>query len=363
MIVQNCKDNLEIIGLMSGTSLDGLDIAHVLFDFTNSTTQFTLVNCETIPYTLDILDKLNNYDTLSVPEMLVLDKNIGRFYGDNVNEFIAKNKLDKTQIDAIACHGQTIFHQPQKGFTYQIGCGSTLAYHTGIKVINDFRTRDVIAGGQGAPLVPIGDFNLFGGQAESFLNIGGFSNISFKKENEIIAFDICPGNLPLNLLANRLGFEYDKNGELAKSGKIIHELLEKLNSLEYYQIPSPKTLGTEWLNETFNQFLKSNFDSIDLMRTIVEHIAVQISSILVKEEISSVFTTGGGAKNLFLIDQIKNHFGGEVIVPETKLIDFKEALVFAYLGALYLRNESNTITSVTGAEGSVCSGVLHIPGF
>ena len=363
MIVQNYKDNLEIIGLMSGTSLDGLDIAHVLFDFTKATTQFTLVNCETIPYTRDILDKLNNYDTISVPEMLVLDKNLGRFYGDKVNEFIAKNKLNKTQIDAIACHGQTIFHQPQKRFTYQIGCGSTLAYQTGINVINDFRTRDVIAGGQGAPLVPIGDFNLFGGQAESFLNIGGFSNISFKKGNEIIAFDICPGNLPLNLLANRLGFEYDKNGELAKSGKIIHELLEKLNSLEYYQIPSPKSLGTEWLNETFNQLLKSNFDTRDLMSTIVEHIAIQISSILINEEISSVFITGGGAKNLSLIDQIKNHFKGEVIVPETKLIDFKEALVFAYLGALYLRNESNTITSVTGAERSVCSGVLHIPGF
>jgi anhydro-N-acetylmuramic acid kinase len=363
MVVHLLKDKLEIVGLMSGTSLDGLDIAHVSIEFKNQKVHFELLNCETTPYDSEILLQLQKYNDLSIPEMLILDKKIGRYYGEKVNEFISKNNLNKKHIDAIACHGQTIFHQPQNGFTYQIGCGSTLAYVTGLKVINDFRTRDVIAGGQGAPLVPIGDFNLFANQAESFLNIGGFANISFKKGNKIIAFDICPGNLPLNLLANQIGLEYDKNGELAKSGIILPELLNRLNSLEFYRLNSPKSLGTEWLEDEFYKSIDGKYQTKDLLRTIVEHIAVQISSVLKNEKLASVFMTGGGTKNNFLIERIKVHFDGQLIVPEMKIIDFKEAIVFAYLGALYLRNEPTTLTSVTGAEREVCSGVLHIPGY
>jgi anhydro-N-acetylmuramic acid kinase len=361
MMIQNCKDKLEIIGLMSGTSLDGLDIAHVLFHFNDQKLQFNLLNCETIAYDTEILIQLHNYNTLSVPEMLMLDKKIGRFYGNKVNEFIQKYNLNKNHIDAIACHGQTIFHQPQNGFTYQIGCGSTLAYLTGIKVINDFRTRDIIAGGQGAPLVPIGDFNLFSGEAESFLNIGGFTNISYKKENEIIAFDICPGNLPLNFLANRLGFDYDKDGEIAKSGKVISDLLKELNSLEFYQLTPPKSLGSEWLEKNFYNLLHGNYEPEDLMFTIVEHIAMQISSVLKRENLGSVFITGGGAKNIALIRKIEEYYEGKVIIPNNNIIDFKEAIVFAYLGGLYLRNEPTTLTSVTGAKRAVCSGILHLP--
>jgi anhydro-N-acetylmuramic acid kinase len=363
MIVHNRKHKLEIIGLMSGTSLDGLDIAYTSFTFEDNQAEFKLLHCETTPYNSELLTEINKYNSLSVPEMLILDKKIGRFYASKVNEFIKKNRLNKNQIDAIACHGQTIFHQPDNGFTYQIGCGSTLAYHTGIKVVNDFRTRDVIAGGQGAPLVPIGDFNLFANQAQSFLNIGGFANISFKKGNEIIAFDICPGNLPLNLLANQLGLEYDKNGELAKSGIILPELLNRLNALEFYRLNSPKSLGTEWLEDEFHKSIDGKYQTKDLLRTIVEHIAVQISSVLKNEKLASVFMTGGGTKNNFLIERIKVHFDGQLIVPEMKIIDFKEAIVFAFLGALYLRNEPTTLTSVTGAEREVCSGVLHIPGY
>jgi anhydro-N-acetylmuramic acid kinase len=362
MIIQNDKDKLEIIGLMSGTSLDGLDIAHVSFQFNKNSVGFDLLNCLTTPYDAEILIDLNNYNALSVPEMLILDKKIGRFYAEKVNEFIQKNNLDRNKIDAIACHGQTIFHQPENGFTYQIGCGSTLAYHTGIKVINDFRTLDVIAGGQGAPLVPIGDFDLFDGQAESFLNIGGFTNIGFKKENEVIAFDICPGNLPLNLLANRLGFDYDKNGEIAESGEVISELLNQLNSLEFYRLNYPKSLGIEWLEKNFYKFLEANFETKNLMKTIVEHIAIQVTTVLKRENLGSVFITGGGAKNIALINKIKEYFGGKVIIPHNKIIDFKEAIVFAYLGCLYLRNQPTNLISVTGAARSICSGILHLPG-
>jgi anhydro-N-acetylmuramic acid kinase len=363
MVVQNRKDKLEIIGLMSGTSLDGLDLAYVSFNFQNNKIEFNLLNCETTPYESEILSQLNNYNRLSVPEMLILDKKIGRFYAQKVNDFVQKNKINKLQIDAIASHGQTIFHQPPNGFTYQIGCGSSLAYETGVKVINDFRTRDVIAGGQGAPLVPIGDFNLFSDLADSFLNIGGFTNISFKKENEIIAFDICPGNLPLNFLAKELGLNFDKNGQIAESGNVLSELLDRLNSLGFYKLEPPKSLGSEWLEIEFYKLLKSANQTNDLMRTIVEHIAIQIATVLKNENLRSVFITGGGAKNKFLTERIKHHFDGKIIIPEDKIIDFKEAIVFGYLGALYLRNEPTTVISVTGAEREVCSGVLHIPGY
>jgi anhydro-N-acetylmuramic acid kinase len=363
MVVHNRKDKLEIIGLMSGTSLDGLDIAYVSFEFKNQKVHFELLNCETTPYDSKILLQLQKYNDLSIPEILILDKNIGRFYGEKVNEFISKNNLDKKHIDAIACHGQTIFHQPQNGFTYQIGCGSTLAYLTGVKVINDFRTRDVIAGGQGAPLVPIGDFNLFSEQAESFLNIGGFANISFRKNEEIFAFDVCPGNLPLNLFASRLGFDFDRNGDIARSGNIDSELLNKLNSLEFYKMNSPKSLGSEWLENEFYRVINETLETENLLRTILEHEANQISSVLKYEKLDSVFITGGGAKNNFLIERIRMNYEGKIIIPNKEIIDFKEAIIFAFLGGLYLRNEATTITSVTGAKRAVYSGVLHIPGY
>ena len=363
MFNNNRKDKLQIIGLMSGTSLDGLDIACVQFDYSTEEIHYDLSHCETVPYDDVILSKLKNYLFLSVPEMLILDKEIGRFYGEKVNDFIVKFSIQKNSLDAIACHGQTIFHQPENGFTYQIGCGSTLAFTTGINVINDFRTRDVVAGGQGAPLVPIGDFNLFNGKAESFLNIGGFTNISFSKNNNIIAFDICPGNLPLNSLSLQLGKEYDANGNFARCGNVDSELLEKFNNLAYYSQESPKSLGTEWIESHFQPLILAKNNVFDLLRTVTEHIAIQVANILKSEKLKSVFITGGGAKNTFLIERLKYHFSGEIIIPDTKTIDFKEALVFAFLGARYQRNETTTLASVTGAKKEVCSGVLHIPGY
>jgi anhydro-N-acetylmuramic acid kinase len=241
------KNKIEIIGLMSGTSLDGLDIAHVKFNFKNEQIDFELKNSETVPYSTSILNQLQNYSALSVPEMLTLDKEIGSFYADKVNDFIDRFNIDKSNIDAIASHGQTIFHQPENGFTYQIGCGTSLAFKTGIDVINDFRTLDVIAGGQGAPLVPIGDFNLFGAEANAFLNIGGFTNISFKKKDEIIAFDICSGNLPMNEAVKSIGLTYDKDGEIARKGTINFRSIEELQKCRYI-IATQKMHGSQRIN-------------------------------------------------------------------------------------------------------------------
>ena len=353
----------EIIGLMSGTSLDGLDIAHVEFIEKENKYTYNLKNTRNISYPKDLFNELQNIDTRPLSELQILDKKIGFFFGNKVNEFIEDFKLNKDDICAIASHGQTILHQPQNGFTLQIGCGSTIAYQTGIEVINDFRTLDVIAGGQGAPLVPVGDFDLFESKADSFLNIGGFCNISFKNKDVITAFDICPGNLPLNRFAGVLGFEYDHDGDLAKSGKVLSDLLSHLNSIEYYHKSFPKSLGVEWLNSIFYPKITSEESPENLLHTLSLHIAEQIINCLHQFELKSVYITGGGAKNTYLIDLIRRDYHGKVIIPDTTTIDFKEAIVFAYLGFKYLLNQSNNLPSVTGAERKLCTGVLHRPGY
>lgn len=355
--------NYEIIGLMSGTSLDGLDIAHVKFDFNNnSTDSFVLLNTDTVPIPEELVQKLMDAPNYSVAQMLMLDKEFGRFLADSVLKFIDKKKIVKNNIRAIASHGQTVLHQPNNGFTLQIGCGSTLSFSTDINVINDFRTKDIVAGGQGAPLVPIGDFGLFSDLAEGFLNIGGFANVSFKKDDTIVAYDICPGNLPLNKLAHSKNLAYDKNGELAKSGEINFFLLDLLNSLDYYLLDGPKSLGTEWIEEFYYPLLKFDKEIENNLRTVVEHTAIQISNVLNSAKLNNVLVTGGGAKNGFLIERIQHYFTGELVIPKAEIIDFKEAIIFAYLGALYLDKRPNALSSVTGAKKNTIGGVFHLPG-
>jgi len=352
----------EMIGLMSGTSLDGLDIAHVRFHFSDdSHVEFELLHCKTVPYSDELVQQLTQIDQLTLSAVLILDKALGRFYADEINVFIQENQISKNQIAAIASHGQTILHQPSNGFTLQIGCGTTLAYYTGINVVNDFRTKDVVAGGQGAPLVPIGDFDLFNDQAEAFLNIGGFTNVSFKKEGQIIAFDIAPGNLPLNKLASSKGLPYDKDGELARSGEINFFLLDLLNTLPYYAQEAPKSLGTEWLEEHFYPLVKFDKEIENNLRTLTEHIGNQVGNALNDTGVETVLVTGGGAKNAFLMERIRSYFNGELIVPDATIIDFKEAIIFAYLGALYLLGKPNALCSVTGAQRNTSGGVLHLP--
>jgi len=362
MIKQN------IIGLMSGTSLDGLDILYIEFTFNscNQLPSFKIINSESYPYENKFIHELKRSTELNIVDFLKLDKKIGFVFGNFINDFILKNKIEKKEVHAIASHGQTTFHQPENGFTSQIGCGDTIAVVTGIPVINDFRTKDVILGGQGAPLVPIGDFNLFQSQAVSFLNLGGIANISFKKADEIIAFDICPANHPLNKIIVRdysdLNRKYDEGGQIARSGKVNDFLLEQLNNLVFYKQPFPKSLGTEWLEAYFYKITDQvTIPSEDQLRTIVEHETIQIATILNDNQLNSVFITGGGALNDFMIERLKHHYTGTVIIPEKQIIDFKEAIVFAYLGALYLNKQTNILKSVTGASRDSIGGVLHLP--
>lgn len=350
-----------LIGLMSGTSLDGLDIAYVLFSGQEGAVKFSLLKAETLPLPDPIKELLLNIDNQSARTVFSLHHQLGLFYAEAVNAFIEQNEIDRSTIDAIASHGQTIFHQPKDGYTVQLGCGSTLAFNTQIPVINNFRSLDVAAGGQGAPLVPIGDQALFRNQAEAFVNIGGFSNLSFVNENSNVAFDIGPGNLPLNVYARNLGFEFDRDGEIAARHPVNQLLLASLNNIAYYREKGPKSLGTEWLNAHFYPLIPADESNGVVLATLTAHIGEQIGRTLQENAMKSALFTGGGALNKALISHIKNHYSGAIIIPEELIIHYKEALIFAYLGYLYLVNQPNCLSSVTGASFDVCGGTFHRP--
>jgi anhydro-N-acetylmuramic acid kinase len=272
-----------------------------------------------------------------------------------VNKFF-ENTTKKTHY--IASHGHTVFHQPEKGLTKQIGSGSILAAKTGINSICDFRTTDVALGGQGAPLVPIGDKLLFS-EYDGCLNLGGISNISKQINNISIAYDISLCNIPLNFLAEQSGFKYDNEGALAKKGKVNSELLLALNKPDYFLKSDAKSIGFELFTEYYKPLLEcSTITNIDKLRTMCEHIATQIAQNL--KGLNKVLVTGGGAKNSYLLELIKEKTDTQIIIPDEQLIDFKEALIFAFLGYLRVHEYNNCMKSVTGASKNSCGGAIFI---
>ena len=344
---------------MSGTSLDGLDIAHVAFDFSaDHTIDFQLINCKTYALPHPIFEKLSNIFSLRATAVFELDQELAHFYADCIAQFIAEYKICQADITAIASHGQTIFHQPNKGYTTQIGCGTTLNYLTKIPVINQFRQLDVSAGGQGAPLVPLGDALLFAPFADGFLNLGGFANISTQQNGTSVAFDIAPANLPMNLWVQPLGKAYDANGELARKGTINKDVLTAILSLDFFSQNGPKSLGTEWLESVYLPYFE-NCSTNDKLRTHLEVLKTLCLREFERLELKSIFITGGGALNNYFIELISKEFTGKLIIPQAEIINFKEALIFAFLGARFLRNETTTLCAVTGASQALRTGVLH----
>lgn len=344
----------KAIGLMSGTSLDGLDICFANFWKENSYWKFEIIKAETISYPKVLEDQLRNSIYLSSQDLLALHSEYGFYLGEITKDFITKNQL--SDIDLIASHGHTVFHQPQRKFTLQIGDGRAIKLQTQIPVVYDFRSQDVLLGGNGAPLVPIGDELLFS-DYDACLNLGGFSNISFKINEERIAFDIAPVNIVLNKLVQEFGQNYDENGDLARKGNINPQLLEQLNSLEFYAQPHPKSLGIEWCNA--NVFpLFSGIENLDVLATFTEHAAEQISKTFNIHQFNKVLFTGGGTYNQYLIEKITNKTNTEIIIPEKQIIDFKEALIFAFMGVLRLNNETNVLASATGSSHNHSSGII-----
>ena len=341
------------IGLMSGTSLDGLDICYAKFqNITNW--EFEILKTETIPYSIKWKIRLQNAILLSAEDLLALDKEYGFYLGEKTQEFISKNNI--ADLDFIASHGHTVFHQPQRKFTLQIGDGRAIKLTTKKPVIYDFRSQDVLMGGNGAPLVPIGDELLFS-QYDACLNLGGFSNISLQKNHQRIAFDISPVNVVLNYFAEKLGKNYDENGDFARNGAINFKILEQLNALTFYQKSAPKSLGVEFVNSVVFPLLKDETPE-NIIATFTEHIAEQIAKVFNDNQLKTVLVTGGGTFNTYLLEKIREKSQTELIVPDENIINFKEALIFAFMGVLRLRNEVNVLCSATGSSENHCSGIL-----
>lgn len=350
--------DFKVIGLMSGSSLDGLDIAYVNFSHDNKKWFFQIVEAGNIPYTDEWKNKLSEAFNKNESELKELDIEYGKYLGSITKKFIKKYELDPKLI---ASHGHTIFHMPEKGYTLQIGNGQEIANETGIMTINDFRTEDVKKGGQGAPLVPIGDKYLFA-DFPICLNIGGIANVSYDSGGKRIAYDICMANQMLNYLAGKLGYDYDNNGSFARQGTVSQELLNIFNDNPYYEKDAPKSLGREFFEEYQHKIIdESNLSAKDLLATATEHIACQIVKATEHLESSKMLITGGGAKNDFLIERIRQMSKHEIVIPDTMIIDYKEALIFAFLAALKMEGKTNVLSSVTGASSDSSSGNVCLP--
>ncbi|WP_299225156.1 anhydro-N-acetylmuramic acid kinase [uncultured Psychroserpens sp.] len=347
------KSKYNIIGVMSGTSLDGIDLAYISFDFDKSW-KFSIHYTDTISYDNYWNEKLLKLVSLNQHELQRTDLAYTSYISKVINQFIYKYQIKV--IDAICSHGHTALHQPDIGLTYQIGNLPKLAQLLKQQIVCDFRVQDVELGGQGAPLVPIGDRLLFS-DYDYCINLGGFANVSFENNNERLAYDICPVNIVMNYYANQLGFDYDEDGNIAKSGHINFEVLDKLNALEFYKLDSPKSLGLEWVENYIFPILEvAKLSNEDSLRTFTEHIAIQVSSSIKPN--SKVLFTGGGVYNTFLTDRIKGLNSFDLIIPSDEIIQYKEALIFGLLGVLKLRNDINCLSSVTGASHDHSSGKI-----
>lgn len=353
------KSKFKVIGVMSGTSLDGIDIVYATFHFRKEAWHFEIILAETIAYNHLWRQMLKDLVSYSTDELLQVDKKYTMYLSEIIKNFIQKNKI--SYIDAICSHGHTALHEPDKKLTYQIGNLPDMASVLKKRIVCDFRVQDVAFGGQGAPLVPIGDKLLFS-EYDYCINLGGFANVSYAFENKRIAFDICPVNIVLNYYVNQLGFDYDDEGEIASTGTVNNTLLEQLNALDFYKETPPKSLGLEWVNTCIFPLIHAfNLEIKDVLRTFVEHAAMQIANKISNDNKNKVLITGGGAYNTFFIERLKQHSKSDIVIPSKTIVEFKEALIFAFLGVLKLRGEINCLQSVTGAKKDHSSGKIYLP--
>jgi anhydro-N-acetylmuramic acid kinase len=343
------------VGVMSGSSLDGIDLALCELVVEAGVWSYNIVESRTVPYSAFFQQRLTDAMQGTALEAARLHRDLGDLIGSACKDLLAGRT-----VDLIASHGHTLFHKPEEGLTTQIGCGARIAAVTGMPVVNDFRTMDVALGGQGAPLVPLGERLLFP-EYKAFLNIGGICNIALHGAERVVGYDVCIGNQALNYLANEAGMAYDADGALARSGRIIPELLETLNTLPFHHQETPRSLGREWFDEQVKPLISDTTQPVaNRLRTVVEHIAQQVMMALEGTK-DPVLVTGGGAHNGFLMERLRSLSSSPIEVPERATLDYKEALVFALLGVLRLRGEVNCLASVTGATRDSIGGSLYLP--
>ena len=354
------------IGIMSGSSMDGLDIAFAEFTETGGKWSFEIIAASCVEYEMEWLQQLNASANMSAKDYLFLNTAYGHYIGNKINNFIELNDLQH-RVNLIASHGHTVFHFPNKKMTAQLGDGAAIAAAVKLPVVNDLRSIDIAFGGQGAPIVPIGDKLLFGTYTY-LLNLGGIANMSVNKEGNYIAFDICAANKILNFLALKLGLPYDAEGALAAKGKINDVLLQQLNALDYYKISGPKALDNSYgINMVLPIIEKANLITEDALATYTEHIIQQIKAAILNNNSSAInpqlLVTGGGAFNTFLVHKLKEvllPLQILVVVPDSTVIKFKEALIMALIGILRWREETNVLATVTGASQNSIGGALWL---
>lgn len=355
------------IGVMSGSSLDGLDIAFTTFTETGGKWTFEIIEAECIPYSSEWQLQLKIATSLPALDYQLLHTSYGHYIGDQINQFIHRHELHH-KVNLVASHGHTSFHLPGQKMTAQLGDGAAIAATTKLNVVSDLRALDVALGGQGAPIVPIGEKLLFTNYA-CFLNIGGIANLSVNAAGKYIAFDVCAANRILNMLANETGMPYDDGGQLAAKGQINPELLTALNALEYYSNPYPKSLANDFGTDiVFPMIKNAGISTDDALRTYAEHISVQVRNAIAatglknSQQNNSMLVTGGGALNYFLIACLHNQLAGivSVVVPDHTLVQYKEAVIMGLLGVLRWREEATVLPSVTGASRESIGGALWL---
>lgn len=346
------KSHWEALGVMSGSSLDGLDLALCHFEHSPSGWSYSIEKARTVPYEADFRQRLLDAMGSSALELARLHRDLGDLIGRAALEV-----LHGRRVDVIGSHGHTVFHKPDEGLTTQIGCGARIAAATGTTTVCDFRTIDMALRGQGAPLVPLGERSLFAAH-RSFLNIGGICNVSLHGAERVIGYDVCIGNQALNLLAEEAGAPYDQDGAFARSGQVDEQLLQQLNLLPFHLQPPPRSLGREWFEAEVRPLIADRDRPMqDRMRTLVEHIAQQVGHTL-QGASGATLVTGGGAHNSFLMERIATYT--RIETPSRSVIDFKEALVFALLGVLRLRGQPTALSSVTGAARDNVGGAVYV---
>ena len=358
----------RVIGIMSGSSLDGLDIAFTEFTETGGKWTFDILETDCIEYTNEWHEQLSEATMLPGMDYQLLHSAYGHYIGEQINQFIKVHHLQH-KVHLIASHGHTTFHLPEKKMTAQLGDGAAIAAATGLPVVSDLRALDIALGGQGAPIVPIGEKLLFSGY-DYFLNLGGIANISINAEGKYLAFDVCAANRILNMLALETGVQYDEGGKIAASGNINNTLLKQLNELDYYGKPYPKSLSNSFGTDTVFPIIKNKgISTEDGLRTYTEHICLQIANAISNNKSQTdnhkLLVTGGGAFNTFLIERLSallNQIGIEVIVPDEKIVMYKEAIIMGLIGILRWREEANVLPSVTGASKASIGGALWLGG-
>lgn len=350
------RNDYMVIGVMSGTSLDGIDLAYVKISQNAKYTAHILA-AQTVPYNDQWQEKLKNAHTLPKAALDTINKDYTQLLANVILKFISTESI--TRIDTICSHGHTVLHQPHLGFTLQLGNLPEIAKLVNHKVVCDFRVQDVALGGQGAPLVPIGDQLLFQ-EYDYCLNLGGFANVSLQDGDKRVAYDICAVNTVLNRYAQKLGKAYDDKGAFAKAGNINPNLLSSLNELPFYRKHPPKSLGIEWVHEQVLPIIESYMLApIDVLATFTQHIVFQLRRHF--QEDTRVLVTGGGAYNEHIIKELRKETTVQYVLPDPHIIEYKEALIFALLGVLKLEGKVNTLASVTGANKDHSAGEIYLP--